>query len=78
MHFRTFKGNAWIFLKSSSDGEFVSFNFFTVLQSMLRCEKDSDTSSSSFSKHGDFINDITCAGLKLGAKTAPQTVNPST
>ena len=42
------------------------------------CEKDICTSFPSVSKHGAFINDITCACLKLGAKTAPQTVKHRT
>ena len=56
---------------------FVSFNFLLSAK-YVPYEKDACTSFPSASKYGSFINDITCAGLKLDAKAASRTIKPST
>ena len=68
------KGKLDAFLKPHFLLKFCVFQPFYYLRSMLRMRKTSAHPFLVSLKYGVFINDITCACLKLGAKTAPQTV----
>ena len=77
MRILNLEGKRTIFLKHASYLSFVSFNHFTNLQSMLRCTTDTAFLFSVSLMWAIYKFDITCAGSKLDAKPASQTIEPA-
>ena len=79
-HRRIFEhlGETLDFLKAHFRLKFCVFQLFYYLRSMLRVRKTAVLLISVSLMWAIYKVDITCAGLKLGAKTAPQTVKHGT